>query len=237
MPRAGRLLSNGAGGKDPMIVTMRDCLFPRTGRSLCRRGRFETQGKCVLRLNVFYVDDRIAEEFEQRVWDRQHVLDWPVGYAGRQYRTNHQRDLQHSKDCRPAKDAQRRSHFSFERKGGSEPARALYPPYGYHRNDVEMKLETEETFGPVIVALSVVTQTLTTVIERANDSSMGWVPWCSETKASMTLLTNLMLAWLALIKDKAAVVMLHGWVRNRVALVTTARLTDTVSAQVKVVSR
>ncbi|MCZ8488786.1 hypothetical protein O9992_21225 [Vibrio lentus] len=39
-------------------------------------------------------------------------------------------------------------------------------------------------------------------------------------------------------QGKAAVVMLHGGCRNRVALVTTAQLTDTVRvAQIKVVSR
>ncbi|MCZ8488785.1 hypothetical protein O9992_21220 [Vibrio lentus] len=64
----------------------------------------------------------------------------------------------------------------------------------------EMKLETEETFGR-FVAIGSRYSNIDDILS-ALMTSMGWVPWCSETRRQLTLLTNLMLAWLALIRAR-----------------------------------
>ncbi|MFA0169024.1 succinate-semialdehyde dehydrogenase [Vibrio splendidus] len=155
------------GGKDPMIV-MRDANLEQAAR-FAVAGSFENSGQMCTSIERIYVDDRIAEKFEQRVteianmyqigpWDMPNVNIGPIINA-----------KQHAKIVDQLKDAQQKgATFLF---GSSEQPERYIRPTVITGMTPEMKLETEETFGPV-VAISRYTN-IDDAIERANASEYG----------------------------------------------------------------
>ncbi|WP_114635672.1 aldehyde dehydrogenase family protein [Vibrio splendidus] len=155
------------GGKDPMIV-MRDANLEQAAR-FAVAGSFENSGQMCTSIERIYVDDRIAEKFEQRVteianmyqigpWDMPNVNIGPIINA-----------TQHGKIVEQLKDAQQKG-ATFLLGGIEQPERYIRPTV-ITGMTAEMKLETEETFGP-IVAISRYSN-IDDAIERANDSEYG----------------------------------------------------------------
>ncbi|RBW66425.1 aldehyde dehydrogenase [Vibrionales bacterium C3R12] len=155
------------GGKDPMIV-MRDANLEQAAR-FAVAGSFENSGQMCTSIERIYVDDRIAEKFEQRVteiasmyqvgpWDMPNVNIGPIINA-----------KQHAKIVDQLKDAQQKgATFLF---GSSEQPERYIRPTVITAMTPEMKLESEETFGPV-VAISRYSD-IDDAIERANASEYG----------------------------------------------------------------
>ena len=155
------------GGKDPMIV-MRDANLEQAAR-FAVAGSFENSGQMCTSIERIYVDDRIAEKFEQRVteianmyqigpWDMPNVNIGPIINA-----------TQHAKIVEQLKDAQQKG-ATFLLGGIEQPERYIRPTVITGMTP-EMKLETEETFGPV-VAISRYSN-IEDAIERANNSEYG----------------------------------------------------------------
>ncbi|MCF7485815.1 aldehyde dehydrogenase family protein [Vibrio sp. A2-1] len=155
------------GGKDPMIV-MRDANLEQAAR-FAVAGSFENSGQMCTSIERIYVDDRIAEKFEQRVteianmyqigpWDMPNVNIGPIINA-----------TQHGKIADQLKDAQQKG-ATFLLGGIEQPERYIRPTV-ITGVTPEMKLETEETFGPV-VAISRYSN-IEDAIERANNSEYG----------------------------------------------------------------
>lgn len=155
------------GGKDPMIV-MRDANLEQAAR-FAVAGSFENSGQMCTSIERIYVDDRIAEKFEQRVteianmyqigpWDMPNVNIGPIINA-----------TQHGKIVEQLKDAQQKG-ATFLLGGIEQPERYIRPTV-ITGMTAEMKLETEETFGPV-VAISRYSN-IEDAIERANNSEYG----------------------------------------------------------------
>ncbi|TVU64987.1 aldehyde dehydrogenase [Vibrio atlanticus] len=155
------------GGKDPMIV-MRDANLEQAAR-FAVAGSFENSGQMCTSIERIYVDDRIAEKFEQRVteianmyqigpWDMPNVNIGPIINA-----------TQHRKIVEQLEDAQQKG-ATFLLGGIEQPERYIRPTVITGMTP-EMKLETEETFGPV-VAISRYSD-IDDAIERANNSEYG----------------------------------------------------------------
>ncbi|PMH11161.1 aldehyde dehydrogenase family protein [Vibrio splendidus] len=155
------------GGKDPMIV-MRDANLEQAAR-FAVAGSFENSGQMCTSIERIYVDDRIAEKFEQRVteianmyqigpWDMPNVNVGPIINA-----------TQHGKIVDQLKDAKQKG-ATFLLGGSEQPERYIRPTV-ITGMTAEMKLETEETFGPV-VAISRYSD-IEDAIERANASEYG----------------------------------------------------------------
>lgn len=155
------------GGKDPMIV-MRDANLEQAAR-FAVAGSFENSGQMCTSIERIYVDDRIAEKFEQRVteianmyqigpWDMPNVNIGPIINA-----------TQHAKIVEQLEDAQQKG-ATFLLGGSEQPERYIRPTVITGMTS-EMKLETEETFGPV-VAISRYSN-IEDAIERANNSEYG----------------------------------------------------------------
>ncbi|WP_135457042.1 aldehyde dehydrogenase family protein [Vibrio echinoideorum] len=155
------------GGKDPMIV-MRDANLEQAAR-FAVAGSFENSGQMCTSIERIYVDERIADKFEQRVteianmyqigpWDMPNVNIGPIINA-----------TQHGKISDQLKDAQQKG-ATFLLGGIEQPERYIRPTV-ITGMTAEMKLETEETFGPV-VAISRYSN-IEDAIERANNSEYG----------------------------------------------------------------
>ena len=155
------------GGKDPMIV-MRDANLEQAAR-FAVAGSFENSGQMCTSIERIYVDDRIAEKFEQRVteianmyqigpWDMPNVNIGPIINA-----------TQHRKIVEQLEDAQQKG-ATFLLGSSEQPERYIRPTV-ITGMTAEMKLETEETFGPV-VAISRYSD-IEDAIERANASEYG----------------------------------------------------------------
>ncbi|MEO9497479.1 MAG: aldehyde dehydrogenase family protein [Vibrio splendidus] len=155
------------GGKDPMIV-MHDANLEQAAR-FAVAGSFENSGQMCTSIERIYVDERIADKFEQRVteianmyqigpWDMPNVNIGPIINA-----------TQHAKIVEQLKDAQQKG-ATFLLGGIEQPERYIRPTVITGMTP-EMKLETEETFGPV-VAISRYSN-IEDAIERANNSEYG----------------------------------------------------------------
>ena len=155
------------GGKDPMIV-MRDANLEQAAH-FAVAGSFENSGQMCTSIERIYVDERIADKFEQRVteianmyqigpWDMPNVNIGPIINA-----------TQHGKIADQLKDAQQKG-ATFLLGGIEQPERYIRPTV-ITGMTAEMKLETEETFGPV-VAISRYSN-IEDAIERANNSEYG----------------------------------------------------------------
>ncbi|WP_412495526.1 aldehyde dehydrogenase family protein [Vibrio cyclitrophicus] len=155
------------GGKDPMIV-MRDANLEQAAR-FAVAGSFENPGQMCTSIERIYVDDRIAEKFEQRVteianmyqigpWDMPNVNIGPIINA-----------TQHGKIVEQLKDAQQKG-ATFLLGGIEQPDRYIRPTVITGMTP-EMKLETEETFGPVVAITRY--SNIDDAIERANASEYG----------------------------------------------------------------
>ncbi|WP_286302142.1 aldehyde dehydrogenase family protein [Vibrio apostichopi] len=155
------------GGKDPMIV-MRDANLEQAAR-FAVAGSFENSGQMCTSIERIYVDERIADKFEQRVteianmyqigpWDMPNVNIGPIINA-----------TQHGKIVDQLKDAQQKG-ATFLLGSSDQPERYIRPTV-ITGMTAEMKLETEETFGPV-VAISRYSD-IDDAIGRANASEYG----------------------------------------------------------------
>ncbi|MFS1954274.1 aldehyde dehydrogenase family protein [Vibrio cyclitrophicus] len=155
------------GGKDPMIV-MRDANLEQAAR-FAVAGSFENSGQMCTSIERIYVDDRIAEKFKQRVteianmyqigpWDMPNVNIGPIINA-----------TQHGKIVEQLKDAQQKG-ATFLLGGIEQPDRYIRPTVITGMTP-EMKLETEETFGPVVAITRY--SNIDDAIERANASEYG----------------------------------------------------------------
>lgn len=155
------------GGNDPMIV-MGDADVQAAAR-FAVASSFENSGQMCISTERIYVDQSIAEEFEQSVvalaknyrvgpWDKENVNIGPIVN-----KRQHEKILAHIHDA--------------QKKG----ARLLFgsvdqpPPY-IHPTVIsgmkpEMLIEKEETFGP-LVCIDRFTH-IDEAIDRANDSSYG----------------------------------------------------------------
>lgn len=155
------------GGKDPMIV-MRDANLEQAAR-FAVAGSFENSGQMCTSIERIYVDERIADKFEQRVteianmyqigsWDMPSVNIGPIINA-----------TQHAKIVEQIKDAEEKGATIL--LGGSQQPERYIRPTVITGMTPEMKIETEETFGPVI-AISRYSE-VEDAIERANASEYG----------------------------------------------------------------
>ncbi|MDK9762517.1 aldehyde dehydrogenase family protein [Vibrio sp. D420a] len=155
------------GGKDPMIV-MRDANLEQAAR-FAVAGSFENSGQMCTSIERIYVDERIADKFEQRVteianmyqigpWDMPSVNIGPIINA-----------TQHAKIVEQIKDAEEKGATIL--LGGSQQPERYIRPTVITGMTPEMKIETEETFGPV-VAISRYSD-VEEAIERANASEYG----------------------------------------------------------------
>ncbi|MEF1226420.1 aldehyde dehydrogenase family protein [Vibrio fortis] len=155
------------GGKDPMIV-MRDANLEQAAR-FAVAGSFENSGQMCTSIERIYVDERIADKFEQRVteianmyqigpWDMPNVNIGPIINA-----------TQHAKIVEQIKDAEKKGATIL--LGGSQQPERYIRPTVITGMTPEMKIETDETFGPV-VAISRYSD-VEEAIERANASEYG----------------------------------------------------------------
>lgn len=155
------------GGKDPMIV-MRDANLEQAAR-FAVAGSFENSGQMCTSIERIYVDERIADKFEQRVteianmyqigpWDMPNVNIGPIINAN-----------QHAKIVDQIKDAEQKGATIL--LGGSEQPERYIRPTVITGMTPEMKIESEETFGP-IVSISRFSD-IDEAIERANASEYG----------------------------------------------------------------
>ncbi|MGR5558620.1 aldehyde dehydrogenase family protein [Vibrio fortis] len=155
------------GGKDPMIV-MRDANLEQAAR-FAVAGSFENSGQMCTSIERIYVDERIADKFEQRVteianmyqigpWDMPSVNIGPIINA-----------TQHAKIVEQIKDAGEKGATIL--LGGSQQPERYIRPTVITGMTPEMKIETDETFGPV-VAISRYSD-VEEAIKRANASEYG----------------------------------------------------------------
>lgn len=165
-PQLKRLVME-LGGNDPMIVMANANLEHAVRFALA--SSFENAGQMCISTERVYVDEAIAEQFEQRAveiasnykvgaWNEPGVNIGPIINA-----------KQHDKIIEHIRDAQEKgAKILF---GGIEqPARYIQPTVISHMTN-DMRLEQEETFGPV-VAISRYSN-IEQAIERANDSDYG----------------------------------------------------------------
>lgn len=155
------------GGKDPLIV-MHDADLEHAAR-FAVASSFENAGQMCIATERIYVDESIADNFEQRVveiasnykvgpWDQQDVNIGPIINA-----------RQHKKIVSHIRDAEVKGARVL--LGGSEQPERYINPTVICDVTPEMILEREETFGPV-VAISRFSD-VEKAIERANDTSYG----------------------------------------------------------------
>jgi succinate-semialdehyde dehydrogenase / glutarate-semialdehyde dehydrogenase len=176
MSRAGWTLKRlvmELGGNDPMIV-LKDANLDKAAR-FAVAGGLENAGQMCTSIERVYVDQAVASEFESKVvqcaksykvgaWNETNVNVGPII-----------NDKQHDKIMEHIRDASKKGG-RFLLGGLSENDSNQYQspyiaPTIIADMTRDMKLEQEETFGPVI-GLSTF-QTVDEAIERANDSEYG----------------------------------------------------------------
>lgn len=155
------------GGNDPMIV-MRDANLEQAAR-FAVAGSFENAGQMCTSVERIYVDEKVADKFEARVVDiakMYRVGAWNEADVNIGPIINQK---QHDKIIEHIKDAEVKGARVL--LGGSEqPNRYIYPTVLTGMTP-EMKIEREETFGPV-VAISRYSN-IDDAIGRSNDSDYG----------------------------------------------------------------
>lgn len=155
------------GGNDPMVVTA-DADIPSAAR-FAVASSFENAGQMCISTERIYVDEKVANEFEQMVtaiasqyqigpWDQPQVNIGPI--INERQRNN---VIAHIDDA-VAKGAR-------VLLGGTDHPDYFIKPTVIADVTTEMRMEQEETFGPV-VSISRYTD-LDEAIERANDSDYG----------------------------------------------------------------
>jgi aldehyde dehydrogenase (NAD+)/succinate-semialdehyde dehydrogenase/glutarate-semialdehyde dehydrogenase len=155
------------GGNDPMIV-MRDANLDQAAR-FAVAGSFENSGQMCTSIERIYVDEKIADKFEARVaeiaamyrtgpWNEPNVNIGPIINA-----------KQRSKIIAHIEDAIAKGARTL--LGGTEHPEHYVLPTVLAGITSEMKMEQEETFGPV-VSISRYTN-IDDAIARANDSDYG----------------------------------------------------------------
>jgi len=165
-PQLKRLVME-LGGNDPMIVMANANIEQAVRFALA--SSFENAGQMCTSTERVYVDEAIAEQFEQRVvelasnykvgaWNEPGVNIGPIINA-----------KQHDKIIEHIRDAQEKG-AKVLLGGIDQPARYIHPTVISHMTN-DMRLEQEETFGPV-VAISRYSN-IEQAIERANDSDYG----------------------------------------------------------------
>jgi acyl-CoA reductase-like NAD-dependent aldehyde dehydrogenase len=155
------------GGNDPLIV-MQDADIENAARFAVGCS-FENAGQMCVATERVYVDERVADKFEQRVvelasaykvgpWDMPGVNIGPIINAG-----------QHGKIVEHIRDAEAKGARLL--LGGSEQEKPYINPTVIADMTPEMLMEQAETFGPV-VAISRYAD-IEEAIRRANDSTYG----------------------------------------------------------------
>ncbi|GGP86393.1 aldehyde dehydrogenase family protein [Shewanella ulleungensis] len=155
------------GGNDPMVVMASANIDAAVRFAVA--SSFENAGQMCTSTERIYVDERIADEFEQKVvqlasryqvgkWDQPQVNIGPMVNP-----TQHQKVLQQLQDAK-AKGAQ----FLL---GSDDYPLPFIQPTVVSGITPDMQLEREETFGPV-VAISRFSD-INDAITRANDSVYG----------------------------------------------------------------
>jgi len=165
-PQLKRLVME-LGGNDPMIVMANANIEQAVRFALA--SSFENAGQMCTSTERVYVDETIAEQFEQRVvelasqykvgaWNEPGVNIGPIINA-----------KQHGKIMEHIRDAQEKGGKVL--LGGLEQPERYIHPTVITRMSNDMRMEQEETFGPV-VAISRYAN-IEDAIERANDSDYG----------------------------------------------------------------
>lgn len=155
------------GGNDPMIVMANANIDQAAGFAVA--SSFENAGQMCTSTERVYVDENIAEQFEQRVveiasqyktgaWNQPGVNIGPIINA-----------QQHAKIIQHIRDAEEKGAQIL--LGGSDQSDRYIEPTVITHVSADMKMEDEETFGPV-VAISRYSH-IEQAIERANDSDYG----------------------------------------------------------------
>jgi acyl-CoA reductase-like NAD-dependent aldehyde dehydrogenase len=155
------------GGNDPMIV-MEDADIEHAAR-FAVASSFENAGQMCTSTERIYVDETIAEQFEQRVvelarqyqigpWNQPGVNIGPIINA-----KQHGKILEHIRDAE-AKGAR-------VLLGGSEQPERYITPTVICDISPDMLLERDETFGPVVAIARY--RLIEQAIERANDTDYG----------------------------------------------------------------
>jgi acyl-CoA reductase-like NAD-dependent aldehyde dehydrogenase len=155
------------GGKDPLIV-MHNADLEHAAR-FAVASSFENAGQMCISTERIYVDESIADKFEQRVveiassykvgpWDQKDVNIGPIINAH-----------QHEKIVSHLRDAENKGARVL--LGGSDQPGRYITPTVICDVTSEMMLEREETFGPV-VAISRFSD-VEAAIGRANDTTYG----------------------------------------------------------------
>ncbi|NQZ78839.1 MAG: aldehyde dehydrogenase family protein [Ekhidna sp.] len=155
------------GGNDPMIV-LEDADIERAAR-FAVASSFENAGQMCTSTERIYVDQRIAQEFEDEVvaiasaykygaWNEERINYGPII-----------NDSQREKIIKHIEDAKEKGAKVL--LGGKEhPDRYIVPTVIAEVNET-MLLEQEETFGPVVSMSSV--SSVGEAIRKANDSNFG----------------------------------------------------------------
>lgn len=155
------------GGNDPMIV-MRDANI-QSAAKFAVASSFENAGQMCISTERIYVDQSVAQEFEQYVvaiarqykigpWDLENVHIGPIINA-----KQHGKIIQHIID---AKEKNARILL-----GGPDNPKHYITPTVLADMTPDMRIEREETFGP-IVCISTFSN-IDEAIDRANNSTFG----------------------------------------------------------------
>ncbi|MCP3889333.1 MAG: aldehyde dehydrogenase [Desulfobulbaceae bacterium] len=155
------------GGNDPMIV-MKDADLQAAAR-FAVASSFENAGQMCISTERIYVDEEVAEQFEQYItalaaqykvgpWDMDGVNIGPIINA-----------KQHSKIIEHIKDAVEKNARLLH--GTIEHPDHFITPTVLADMTTEMRIEQEETFGPVVCVSRFAD--LEDAISRANDSTYG----------------------------------------------------------------
>jgi len=155
------------GGNDPMIV-MSDANIEAAAR-FAVASSFENAGQMCISTERIYVDQSIAHEFEQQViaaasqyrvgpWNMEGSNIGPIIN-----KTQHQKIVTHIKDA-----VEQDARLLL---GGTDNPERYIPPTVLADMTPEMRIEQEETFGPVVCISSFTA--IEEAIERANNTSYG----------------------------------------------------------------
>lgn len=155
------------GGNDPLIV-MKDANLQAAAR-FGVASSFENAGQMCISTERIYVDESVADEFEQHVvasakqykvgpWNMEGVNIGPIINA-----------KQHAKIIEHIKDAEEKNARVL--LGGLENPKYYIMPTVLADMTPEMRIEQEETFGPVVCISSYAD--IAEAIERANNSNYG----------------------------------------------------------------
>ena len=155
------------GGNDPMIV-MNDANIEAAAR-FAVASSFENAGQMCTSTERIYVDERIADKYEQRVvalasnyqvgpWDMPGVNIGPIINAN-----------QHSRIIEHIRDAENKGASVL--LGGSQQKKPYITPTVISGLTGSMLMEQSETFGPVVAIARY--SDIKEAISRANDSTYG----------------------------------------------------------------